>query len=197
MFWKCKWEPILHLQSVDTTLKHPLSHNKDVQTADVERRLEICLESVYLWGPQLWLRVWNPNKCTVRVHGTHKRARYSFLGTFVMMGLGRILKINLRLMRAVTEYEVLLGSWSMVSTVPCGSPRGFLGLPSTWPGCLVSTAKGFSSLICFPNRMWCPTISTGTPWWMEEGNKHVQKLNKCVRNPEKSCANPNLTAGQF
>lgn len=41
---------------------------------------------------------------------THTRAHYSFLGTFVMMGLGRILKINLRLMRAVTEYEVLLGS---------------------------------------------------------------------------------------
>lgn len=31
------------------------------------------------------------------------RAHYSFLGTFVMMGLGRILKINLRLMKAVTE----------------------------------------------------------------------------------------------
>lgn len=34
--------------SVDVTLKHPLSHNIDVQTADVERRLEICLESVNL-----------------------------------------------------------------------------------------------------------------------------------------------------
>lgn len=83
-------------------------------------------------------------------------SRYTFLGTFVMMGLGRVLKISFRLMSAFTEYEVeSRWSVSMASS----------WLSWEWPECFMRTAKGLSSLTCFPYRMWCPTISTGTPWW--------------------------------
>lgn len=81
-----------------------LSLNKVFQTTllvDAERTLEIFLESVHFRGGHC-----HGCKTPTNVQSdclADTRAGYSFLGTFVMMGLGRILKINLRLMRAVTE----------------------------------------------------------------------------------------------
>lgn len=65
---------------------------------------------------------------------------YTFLGTLVMMGLGRVLKISFFLMRAVTVYEVGM-SWlvSMATSPSCGRLERFN-----------RTAKGFSSFTCFP-----------------------------------------------